>query len=32
MFSNESEDFEEVLETWSKEIGVNLNRDPTQES
>jgi hypothetical protein len=32
MFSKESEDFGEVLEAWGKVIGVNLNRDPTQES
>jgi len=25
MFKKESEDFVEVLETWAKVIGVNLN-------
>jgi len=26
MFRNKSEDFVEVLETWAKVIGVNLDR------
>jgi hypothetical protein len=28
MFRKESEDFVEVLETWAKVIGVNLDREP----
>jgi len=32
MFSKESEDFGDALETWAKVIGVNLDRDPKQES
>jgi len=31
MFSKESEDFGEVLESWGKVIGVNLDRDLKQE-
>jgi hypothetical protein len=32
MFSEESDDFGELLEALGKMIGVNLDRDPKQES